>query len=181
MPRPVHIHCHTADAWNESQHPRADDGKFGAGNQVSAPYVVTQAMIDAKKSVVKEDDRQARVTAARDKAERLAGKDGTMTAQQVFGKGKWMDLDPTATKLYKPAEVRKNELIKTGTLHTTQEKTKLAGVVDYIDKKVDPKHLPEVIALKNGGHLILDGNHRAAAQVLKGFSVMRVNVVGVER
>ena len=122
-----------------------------------------------------------RVKMANSSIDKLAkADDAIIRSESIFGKNKWMDLNPETMRLFTDKNVIRNELIHTKNLHFTQDTMQKGGVKKYISAKVDPKNLPEAVKLKNGGFLILDGHHRAAAQVLKRFTGMRVNVVGEE-
>lgn len=162
MRRTVHVHLHpraTRDAgWQEGKHPRADDGKFGSGSGKPAPKAVT---------------REERRAWAVKKARSLA-KGGKLKADDVFGPGRWIEL-PEDVEMSTGKEQR---IVDTAALYTTQGETKLAGVEAYIAKNASQDHLPEAVLLRGGGVLILDGNHRAAAQKLQRFVQMRVNIVG---
>ena len=124
---------------------------------------------------------EERISLANQAIDKLAKNDEDLiSSSKVFGKNKFMDLDPETMRLFQNKDIREFELVATKNLYYTQSEVQKRGLKKYIGVKVDRKHLPEAIKLKNGGYLILDGHHRAAAQVLQRFTGMRVNVVGEE-
>lgn len=81
-------------------------------------------------------------------------------------------------KLFKDADILKAQTVLVKDLKASQPTISLKGVEGYINQQPKNSKLPEVLKLKGGGYLILDGHHRAVAQVMKGYSGLRVNIVG---
>lgn len=150
-----------ADGWVtiNGNHVLINEGGEGAGGRTAAS-----------------GDRKA---AATEKAKGLA-KDGKISVQKIFGKNGFQDL-PDDFSMLPDDKIEKAVAVKASSLKASQPEVKLSGVEMYISKQPNLGRLPEAIRMKNGEHLLLDGHHRAAAQVLKGYGGVKVNIVGEER
>lgn len=204
--RPIYVHIHVTDAWQESEHPRRDDGKFGHGSggkqheQHEHPKLgkveisvegteggfrgvgthaagksvgVVRATEEEALADMRKAFRVGKPTAR--PAPALSAGTETSTAS-IFGNA----AVPSPTVEFQEPVVKKVDAAK---LLPTQGTVLNSIVGDYRsgDKGQHGGYagrLPEVVLGENGEHILVDGHHLAAAQIIKGTTSLRVAVVG---
>lgn len=143
--------------FNEADHPRASDGKFGSGGGEGTK---------AKKAIT-------------DKVK----PNGNVNTSDIFSKEAMPEYGSGMDTHFKiPYNAKwKEETVDLADLHPAQKEVSAKGVEEYMEGKGRSQNdLPSVVRDEKGNLIAKDGHHRLAAMMAKGETKVKVKTVTVE-
>ena len=157
MSKTIHIWFH--DSFNEADHPRADNGKFGSGSGGGSSAAKHQVLARRRLKHIPKDEN------------------GLVRTRFVFAH----PFDEAPMRDSKKGFKEHTASVNTSAIIPTQEHVKHEGVAKYVESGERQhrltKQLPEVI--KDGDkYYLMDGHHRVSADIFGGKQSIQVRVVG---
>lgn len=179
----VHLHYGRDDAWNEADHPRAPDGKFGAsgggganGGAGHTGGASGGGTSSAKMPEIPEQNKKVGLS-------QLALLDGRGTEYRGTGIGTAQKGDVLVSNVLEGAKPPMNysladqelpgepkiEKLNLRNLIGTQVSVDTQQVGRFIRGEINPKELPQVARTPDGKLYLQDGHHRMIALRLSGI------------